>query len=65
MRSWKTTAAGIAAAIAAAASAVSKLLDADPMTNPDWAVVGAALMAAFGLFVARDNDKRSEDVGAG
>lgn len=64
MKSWKTTAAGIAAAIAAIATAASAFLDGDPTTEPEWGIVVAALSAAIGLFMARDNDKRSEDVGA-
>jgi len=64
VKSWKTTAAGIAAAIAAIATAASAYLDGDPATEPEWGIVVAALSAAIGLFMARDNDKRSEDVGA-
>lgn len=64
MKSWKTTAAGVAAAIAAIATAAKALWDGDPATSPEWGVVAAAVSAAIGLFLARDNDKRSEDVGA-
>lgn len=65
MKSWKTTAAGIASAVAALANAASAWLDNDPATNPDWVLVGSVLAAAVGLLWARDNNKRSEDVGAG
>lgn len=64
MKSWKTTAAGIAAALAAISTAAAAYLDGDPATEPQWGVVVAAMSAAVGLFMARDNDKRSEDVGA-
>lgn len=64
MSSWKTTIAGIAAAIATIASAVGATFDNDPSTVADWGIVTAALAAAYGLIKARDNDKTSEDVGA-
>jgi len=60
--SWKTTGSGIAAIIAAVASAAQLLLDGNTMTNPDWAGTIAAVTAGFGLIFARDNDKSSEDV---
>jgi anti-sigma-K factor RskA len=62
MKSWKTTASGISAIVAAVAGAVQLLLDNNPATNPDWTTVIAAVTAGFGLVFARDNDKRSEDV---
>jgi hypothetical protein len=64
MKSWKTTAAGISAAVAAIASAVSALVDNNPATNPDWAAVIAAVTAGIGLVFARDNKVTSEDAGA-
>jgi hypothetical protein len=64
MTSWKTTAAGIAAIIAALATAVGALFDADPVTMPDWGAVGAAVMAGIGLIAARDNGVTSEHAGA-
>lgn len=64
MRSWKTSAAGIAAIVAAVAAAVAALFDADPATNPDWAAVAAAVLAGVGLLAARDNDVTSESAGA-
>jgi hypothetical protein len=60
--SWKTTTAGIAAAVAAIANAISAQFDGDPATNPEWGLVIAAVSAAVGLFKARDNDVSSEDV---
>jgi anti-sigma-K factor RskA len=65
MKSWKTTLAGIAAIVAAVATAVSAQLDNDPGTVPDWTMVIAMITAGVGLVLARDNDKSSEQVGAG
>jgi peptidoglycan/LPS O-acetylase OafA/YrhL len=64
MKSWKTTAAGIAAIVAALATAVGALFDADPVTMPDWGAVAAAVMAGVGLIAARDNGVTSEQAGA-
>lgn len=64
MKSWKTTAAGIAAIVAALATAVGALFDADPITLPDWGAVAAAVMAGIGLIAARDNNVTSEKAGA-
>jgi len=61
-KSWKTTASGVSAIIAAVAGAAQLMLDNNPATNPDWTAVIAAVTAGFGLIFARDNDKRSEDV---
>lgn len=73
--SWKTTAIGIAVEIGyvgqfagAVSQTVTAIFDGDPSTNPDWVALktSAALVAAgFGLIFARDNNKSSEDVGAG
>ena len=63
-KSWKTTAAGISAIVAAVAGAAKLMLDADPNTNPDWTALIAAVTAGIGLVMARDNDKSSEDVGS-
>jgi len=64
MKSWKTTAAGIAAIVAALATAVGALFDADPVSMPDWGAVAAAVMAGIGLIAARDNGVTSEQAGA-
>lgn len=63
-KSWKTTAAGITAIVAAIAGAAGLMLDGKPETNPDWTAVVAACSAAIGLIMARDNDKSSEEVSA-
>jgi len=62
--SWKTTTAGIAAIVAAVATALVALFDGDPLTLPDWGAVGAAIMVGAGLIVARDNNVTSEQAGA-
>jgi hypothetical protein len=64
MKSWKTTAAGIAAIVAAVALAISHQFDTDPATVADWSAVITALTAGIGLVLARDNDKTSERAGA-
>ena len=65
MTSWKTTLAGIAAIVAALATAVSAQFDNDPATVPDWTMVIGMITAGVGLILARDNNKTSEQVGAG
>lgn len=61
----KTTTVGITAFLALLGQVLAARFDADPNTIPDWeALVLAAFVMLHGLF-ARDNDKRSEDVGAG
>lgn len=62
--SWKTTVAGVLAALGAVASAAAAYLDGDPATDPDWKLVGVALAAAWGLINARDDKVTSEQVGA-
>ena len=64
MKSWKTTAAGIAAIVAAVALAISHQFDTDPATIADWSAVITAMTAGVGLVLARDNDKTSEQAGA-
>ena len=65
MKSWKTTLAGIASIVAAVATALSAQFDNDPNTVPNWTVVISLITAGVGLVLARDNDKTSEQVGAG
>jgi anti-sigma-K factor RskA len=65
MTSWKTTLAGIAAIVAAVATAASAQFDNDPATVPDWTMVIGMITAGVGLILARDNNKTSEQVGAG
>ena len=64
-KSWKTTTAAAAAIVAAIATAVGAQFDGDPKTVPQWGAILPMILAAVGLFFARDNDKSSEDVRAG
>ena len=61
--SWKTTTAGVLTIVVAVASAGITWLKTG--TFPDFAPVVAAVTAGVGLITARDNDKTSEQVGAG
>ena len=63
MKSWKTTAAGIAGFLAVLAPNVQSVLDNDPATVANWGAVIAALTVAIGLFFARDKDVSSEQEG--
>ena len=65
MGSWKTTAAGVFAAVAAWGSALSAVLDNSDATQADWNVVGVATAVAIGLIMSRDNDVTSEEAKAG
>lgn len=64
--SWKTTTTGLGAIAAALVTLVlNPLMDNDPVTVPNWnAFVPIVITALMGLF-ARDDDKSSEQVGAG
>lgn len=64
MTSWRTTGLGICTILAAIAAAGKALLDADPLTNPDWGLLAAAISAGLGLVLARDNHVTSEQAGA-
>ena len=64
MNSWKTTGLGIVTILMAIAGAAKMLLDGDAATTPDWNAVIAAVIAGFGLIIARDNNRTSESVGA-
>ena len=57
MKSWQTTVAGIAAILTALGTAAQPLLDGDPLTNPDWGVMMAAIMAGVGLIFARTDSQ--------
>lgn len=64
MKSWKTTLAGIGAALVAIGAALEAQFDGDPATAADWGIVITAIIAAVGLWLARDNDVSSERAGA-
>jgi len=63
MKSWRTTVFGAGGLLTVAAATASALLDGDPTTNPEWAVVVASVAACLGLLFARDNKVTSEDAG--
>ena len=63
-KSWKTTLSGLGALVTVLWNQLPLLWDGDPTTNPDYNIVVAAIIAAVGLFLARDNDKDSEAAGA-
>ena len=54
MKNWRTSAFGIVTVLVAVLSAAKALLDGDPTTNPDLAVLIASLMAGAGLLAAKD-----------
>lgn len=64
MKSWKTTALGVLAFLAALVPALTAQIDADPETVPEWGIVATAFLAMVGLFFARDNNVTSEKAGA-
>ena len=49
-----TTFLGIGAILTVAGGVVTALFDGDPMTNPDWTAVVAAVITGIGLIVAKD-----------
>lgn len=64
MKSWKTTAAGVAAIVVAIGNAVIVSLDNNPATVVDFGTLYAAILAGVGLLAARDNNVSSEEAGA-
>lgn len=63
MKSWKTTASGIAAILVAVGSFAQAYLDNDPATVPNYEATLAAIVAGVGLIAARDNDRSSASLG--
>jgi hypothetical protein len=61
--SWKTTLLGIGGALTVLGGALVAQFDNDPNTVIDFTTAFAQLAVSFGLIFARDNDKKSEDVG--
>ena len=57
MGNWKTTIFGAGGLLVTIVTAVSLLLDGDPLTNPDWNLVAIAVTTAIGLLFAKDVDK--------
>lgn len=63
-RSVRTNVAGLAAIVTAWATQIEAAFDTDPTTLPNWGLAVTVSIAAIGLLLARDNNKRSEQVGA-
>jgi hypothetical protein len=63
LKSWKTTAASVVAAIGVAAQVVVEMAEAPAKWRLIAMIVNAVALAVLGA-VARDNSKTSEDVGA-
>lgn len=64
--SWKTGWLGILAVISAVITGIAvPLLDGNPATSANFEIVIPVVLAGFGVYQARDDDKTSEDVGAG
>ena len=59
--SWKPKVAGVLVAVIAVAGVAVALLKG---ATPDWMSAASAVMAAVGLFSARQNDVSSENAGA-
>ena len=62
-KSWKTTSAGIGAILAAVGVAITQSGE-NGVSSIDWAALIPAVIAAIGLFFARDNNVTSEQAGA-
>lgn len=63
MKSWKTTALGLAGIITALGNALTAFLDNDPLTVPDLGLVINAVTLGLGLIFARDNKVTSKELG--
>ncbi len=72
-KSWKTTGAAIAAALASISDNISKMMDTitlpdgsivpDASTVADWGITVPLVILAVGLLFARDHAVSSEDAG--
>lgn len=60
--SIQTKLAGLGAILAAIEGVIITLTDNDPLTNPEWTAVSAAIAAGWGLMLARQNNVKSETV---
>jgi hypothetical protein len=54
-----TTILGIGAILTVAGGVLTAIFDGDPMTNPDWTSVVAAVITGIGLIVASDAKKNA------
>lgn len=59
--SWKTTAVGILLFLETLVAALIAVTDGDASTLPNWNLVVAAATAMFGLLLAKDGNKSTED----
>jgi len=57
MKSWKTTLLGVLMIIGALSTAGVALMDNDPTTNPDTALIMVAITGGVGLINAKDSNK--------
>lgn len=55
----KTTVAGVGLALIAIGQILNSLFDGNPATEVDWKIIGTQLVAAWGLFKARDDGNGS------
>lgn len=65
IRSANTTVAGIGAILAAIGGALQLVFDGDPGTNPEWALVVAAITAGVGLIWSRSESQHQADRASG
>lgn len=54
---------GISGALGIIIGVIERILDGDPLTNPDWNIAIPAFIASVGLIFARTNNVSSEEVG--
>ena len=64
MKSWRTTTTAICGILALLAPAVSAQIDGNPLTDPNWQIVGPACIVALQGLFARDNKVTSKQAGA-
>ena len=61
---WKTSTSGLTAILTALGTLVlTPLLDADPVTTPQWGTFIPIMIAGVASLFARDGDKTSDDLG--
>jgi len=60
----ETTLGGIVVFLGLVFTQVGYLFDIDPLTNPDWGIIAAAVGALFTGIKARDNGVNSKKAGA-
>lgn len=54
---WKTTLAGLGSVLTALGDFLTATYDGDPVTNPNWMLIGTALTVGIGLIFAKDSNK--------